>query len=123
MRSGLTRRFIEIILATNLIIQYCSTWMSGKWSKWQIYHNPPGWSNTNSNIESFNATIKRDFSLRRRYTVYGSVNIIKEIISYYSVNTDIFQLNPRFEQKIHESDTWSKNIKRLVRFYLVVVIF
>jgi hypothetical protein len=29
--------------------------------KWQMFHNPPGWSNTNSNIESFNATIKRDF--------------------------------------------------------------
>ena len=46
-------------------------------SKWQMFHNPPGWSNTNSNIESFNVTIKRDFSLRKRYSVWGSVDIIE----------------------------------------------
>jgi hypothetical protein len=34
--------------------------------RWQMFHNLPGWSNTNSNIKSFNATIKRDFSLRKR---------------------------------------------------------
>jgi hypothetical protein len=45
--------------------------------KWQMFHNPPGWSNTNSNIGSFNATIKRDFFLKKRYSVLGSVNIIK----------------------------------------------
>jgi hypothetical protein len=45
--------------------------------KWQIFHNPPGWSNTHSNIESFNATIKRDFSLRKRYSVWGLLILSK----------------------------------------------
>ncbi len=45
-----------------------------------MFHNPPSWSNKNSNIESLNATIKRDFSLRKRYSVWGSIDIIEEII-------------------------------------------
>jgi hypothetical protein len=51
------------------LYDYCTSWFSGKFSKWQIWHNPPGWANTNSNFESFNATIKRDFSLRKQYSV------------------------------------------------------
>ena len=88
--------------STHSIYEYCSTWFKGKWSKWQIFHSPPGWSSTNSNIESFNATIKRDFSLRRRYTVFGSVNVIKDIITYYSTNKEEFCCYPRFNQKTHE---------------------
>jgi len=29
-----------------------------KFNKWQIFHSPPGYANTNSNIESFNRQIK-----------------------------------------------------------------
>jgi len=84
------------------VYDYCTSWFSGKFSKWQIWHNPPGWANTNSNIESFNATIKRDFSLRKRYSVYSSVNVIKQIISYYSTNKNQFHLTPKFDAKLHQ---------------------
>ena len=44
------------------IYQYVrDNWYLSRFNKWMIYHTPPGWANTNSNIESFNATIKRDF--------------------------------------------------------------
>jgi len=66
--------------------------------KWQMFHNPSGWSNTSSNIESFNATIKRDFSLRKRYSVWGSVDIIEEIILYNSTCKKEFWVTPRFEK-------------------------
>ena len=36
-------------------------WFDSLFSKWQIFRNCPGMANTNSNIESFNSTI-RDFS-------------------------------------------------------------
>ena len=55
-------------------------------------------SNTNSNIESFNVTIKRDFSLRKRYSVWGSVDIIEEIILYYSTCKKKFWVTPRFDK-------------------------
>ena len=36
----------------------CNQWLQGRWTNWQIFHTPPGYANTNSNIESFNAQIK-----------------------------------------------------------------
>jgi len=87
---------------TKAVYEYVSTWLTGNYSKWQIYHNPPGFASTNSNIESFNATIKRDFSLRKRYSVYSSVNIIQQIINYYSTNKTIFHTTPKFCKKTHE---------------------
>jgi len=74
-------------------------WFTGRWSVWQVFCNPPGWVNTNSNIESFNATIKRDHSLRRRYSVFGSVEIIIQMITYYSSQQMPFETLPRFNSK------------------------
>ena len=56
------------------------------YNKWMIHYNPLGWANTNSNIESFNATINRDFFQRERLSVFGVVLTIEEMIIYYSKN-------------------------------------
>ena len=37
--------------STKEVYNYCSTWFTGRFCKWQIFHHPPGWANTN--IESF----------------------------------------------------------------------
>jgi hypothetical protein len=37
-------------------------WFNGVFTQWQVWRNFPGYRNTNSNIESFNSTYKRDFS-------------------------------------------------------------
>ena len=74
--------------------------MTGKFKKWKIFHNPPGWSNTNSNIKSFNAVIKRDFTLRRRYSVYASVEMMEDIILYYKFQSNI----KRGRKKIDENN-------------------
>ncbi len=33
-------------------------WIDSRFNKWQIFHSPPGYASTNSNIESFNRQIK-----------------------------------------------------------------
>ena len=40
---------------------YILTWFTGEWSNWMIYCSKPGLANTNSNIESFNNVLKRDY--------------------------------------------------------------
>ena len=85
---------------TRSVYEYVMTWLTGKFKKWKIFHNPPGWSNTNSNIESFNAVIKRDFTLRRRYSVYASVEMMEDIILYYSTNPKKFNTTPKFCAKM-----------------------
>ena len=85
---------------TRSVYEYVMTWLTGKFKKWKIFHNPPGWSNTNSNIESFNAVIKRDFTLRRRYSVYASVEMMEDIILYYKFQSNI----KRGRKKIDENN-------------------
>jgi len=52
-------------------------------------------------IKSINATIKRDFSLQKRYSVYGSVNVIKDIFKYYSNHKRTFETTPRFNAQTY----------------------
>ena len=78
-------------------------WFEDPFNKWQIYHNDPGLTNTNSNIESFNAAVKCDFFKRKRMTVYGAVCKIEEIVKYYSLDNRKFQLFPKFVLKLNNN--------------------
>jgi hypothetical protein len=88
------KRFPELLL-------YMKTqWFEGKFCKWQIFRTPPGFATTNSNIESFNSVIKRDFTSRKRQSIMNAINIINEIIIYYSTNFKDFSLAPRYNSRI-----------------------
>ncbi|ETL30224.1 hypothetical protein L914_16697 [Phytophthora nicotianae] len=41
-------------------------WLYGRYWKWQRYFTPPGFASTNNPVETFNARLKRDYTLRRR---------------------------------------------------------
>jgi len=79
-------------------------WLTGPFNKWQVFRNPPGFANTNSNIESFNASIKRDFTIRRRMSisVNGGLSKLKEIVVYYSNIGEPFEKQPPFCEKALE---------------------
>ena len=51
--------------------------------KWRIFDKPPGFAISNSPIESFNRTIKRDFCMRKRFSVIGTIGLIRRIIKVY----------------------------------------
>ena len=68
-------------------------WLDGDFNKWQIFRNKPGYAKTNSNIESFNAAIKRDFTGRARLNMKKALEKVKEIIIYYSKNSVDFELS------------------------------
>lgn len=78
-------------------------WYDSRFNNWMIYHTPAGLANTNSNIESFNATIKRNFFFnRKRLSVYGATLKLKELIKYYSKTNIPFHTIPRYEEKLHK---------------------
>jgi hypothetical protein len=69
-----------------------------------IYHTPPGFGNTNSPIESFIATIKRDFFLRKRLSVLGCALKIEDIIKYYLSDDIEFNKYPKFVEATQKND-------------------
>jgi hypothetical protein len=97
------------------VYDYCATWFEGEWSTWQIFRNKPGQANTNSNIESFNNTIKLDLS-RKRLPMKAAINAIFEQIVYYSTEYEPFAKIPKYNQKTRElADCLIKSNFRVVR--------
>jgi hypothetical protein len=95
--------------------EYCATWFDGMWSNWQIYHSQPGLANTNSNIESFNRTIKR-FTNRRKLGMKASCEKLFELITYYSTEYYEFEEKPKYDKKIRDvAAFYTKNCFTVVR--------
>ena len=93
----------NILKGENGLFEYVrSTWYESRFNKWMIYCNPPGWANTNNPIESFNATIKRDFFMRKRHSVFGAVLKLELIVKYYSNKETPFHMLPKYSDKLHD---------------------
>ena len=85
-------------------------WLKGNFTKWQIFRNAPGFANTNSNIESFNATFKRDFTKRIRGSLITACTKLYNCISYYSLPTNnIWYSYPEFDKQIKD---WALKINK-----------
>ena len=78
---------------------YCSTWFTGKWSNWQIYHNKPDQANTNSNIESFNNVIKKKYTKRWKLSIKSALIALGKLILTYSTEPLDFEIYPKFDAK------------------------
>ena len=81
--------------------------------KWQSFRNRPGFANTNSPLESFNARIKTDFFKRVVLSIGGAITKFEAIVTYYSNNAKKFSFSPRFVKKSHElaSNLTKRNYK------------
>jgi len=67
-----------------------------KFSKWQIFHSPPGYADTDSNIEGFNRQIKV-FTVKKKLTVFEMVEKCCEMVHYYSTEqAGRFNKYPKF---------------------------
>jgi len=92
--------------------EYCASWFEGIWSNWMIYCSKPGLANTNSNIESFNNVLKRDYFERRKVPMRTAINKLFECITYYSTEYSEFKTIPGVKS------IWS-NCSHLVGYDLI----
>ena len=80
-------------------------WLNGLFNTWQIWRSDPGFANTNSNLESFNATIKRDFTKRWKCSLAKAIEKLFEVIFYYSNDNNEaneFNVIPAFDLNLKE---------------------
>jgi hypothetical protein len=77
-------------------------WIDSQFCRWQSFRNLPGYANTNSNLESFNETIKRDFTNKRVSHIFESLSKIAEIITYYSDHQQEFFTTPKYNKNVFE---------------------
>ena len=61
--------FFEKFNGCAILECFQTQWLVAPFNRWQIFRNLPGYANTNSNIESFNATVTRDIIERIKISV------------------------------------------------------
>jgi hypothetical protein len=69
MRDASVRRWAqdpELVPFARYVI---AQWLTGPFTRWQAYHTSTGFATTNNPCETFNAVLKRDYTLRRRLKV------------------------------------------------------
>ena len=97
-------------------------WFNGEFSKWQVYHNPPGFAGANSNMEGINGDFKTFFT-RKRLSMICAVEKIGECILYYSENAEPFSIKPRIYRRMTQKaaniskNNFNKASKSSARYY------
>ncbi|RLN50009.1 hypothetical protein BBJ28_00006331 [Nothophytophthora sp. Chile5] len=67
---GMLHPILQAWMSDPLLVpfaQYChGQWLTGHFRAWQVFATPTGFASTNNPAETFNALLKRDYTLRRR---------------------------------------------------------
>ncbi|KAE9333223.1 hypothetical protein PR003_g14125 [Phytophthora rubi] len=66
MRNAILKRWVREFGALPFAKYMCGQWLTGNFTSWLAYMTPPGFATTNNPAETFNALLKRDYTLRRR---------------------------------------------------------
>jgi hypothetical protein len=85
-------------------------WLNGDFVNWQIYNTPPGYATTNGPIEAYNNTIKKFFTMRKKYNMLPALEILVEQMKFESIRERVFHNEVLPPQKlINEARTLVNN--------------
>lgn len=94
----LRENFSEV--APKFISYFKDNWLKGNFNRWKIYSSPPGYSSTNSPLESFNNSIKRDHTQRKQLSVLEFLKCAIRMVEFYSVNKKDFLMEPKISSQM-----------------------
>ncbi|RLN66963.1 hypothetical protein BBJ28_00026211 [Nothophytophthora sp. Chile5] len=81
-------------------VYFNAVWLNGRIWRWQCYHTPSGFAATNNPCEAFNASIKRDVTLRRKLKVGALVDRLQILCRAESVRGLPFLTAPAFDDRL-----------------------
>ncbi|KUF96258.1 hypothetical protein AM588_10005890 [Phytophthora nicotianae] len=97
-----------------LFSQYMNAqWLQGPFSTWQAYATPCGFATTNNPAETFNALLKRDYTLRRRLKMGTLLREFSSCCQDQSTTARAFAFG------VIPSDSLTRRVSELVRARLL----
>ena len=87
---------------TDFVEYFEKQWINSKFSNWQLFKVPVGFSMTNSPIESYNNKIKEAFTKRLKHHFTTAVEAFKDVISYESRNGKDFKMEIRVRKYMRD---------------------
>lgn len=90
-------------------------YLLGKFTKWQVYHTPPGFASTANPCESFNGKLKEIFTSRELLNMETFLTIaLDELCPFYSLNHRDFLFYRLPDKKCREASN-SLDVKNFTR--------
>ena len=105
-RETFYTKWVEEYLEQAMFDYIHQQWFTGVFTKWQVYRNFPGYANTNSNLESFNSTYKRDFNNRLKMSIVKAAKCVFKCILFYSLENgknNMWSDKPAFDRSVKEA--------------------
>ena len=62
---------------------FLKQWVDGIFNQWCVYHSPTGFSSGNTPVESYNAVIKKNFTMRFKFNLLPCLEMFKEVVETY----------------------------------------
>ena len=87
---------------TDFVEYFERQWINSKFSNWQLFKVPIGFSMTNSPIESYNNKIKEAFTKRLKHHLTTAIEVFKDAISYESRNGKDFKVEIRVRKYMRD---------------------
>lgn len=109
MRDALLRKWMNVPMLVDFAQYMSGQWLSGHFSGWQLYSTPSGFASTNNPVETFNAILKRDYTLRRRLKMGALLAELANCCEDQSANERPFQM------EVLPSETLTRRVRELVR--------
>ncbi|OWZ12662.1 hypothetical protein PHMEG_00014141 [Phytophthora megakarya] len=82
------------------VTYFRTVWLNDRVWRWQCYHTLAGYATTNNPCETYNATIKRDVTLRRKLKVGALIDQLLVLCRGESVRARAFALEPGVDDRM-----------------------
>uniref|UniRef100_H3GDV3 SWIM-type domain-containing protein n=1 Tax=Phytophthora ramorum TaxID=164328 RepID=H3GDV3_PHYRM len=85
---------------TSFVSYFNTVWLNERTWRWQCYHTPSGFAATNNPVETYNASIKRDVTLRRKLMVGALLDRLLILCRGESVRARAFLDEPAHSDRL-----------------------
>ena len=78
--SKYSSMWLKVPSLVNFLNYSKKQWIDSQFNKWAVFHSPPGYSNTNNSLESYNKSIKAYFTNNEKMHFNPVFKIFKELV-------------------------------------------
>jgi len=81
-------------------VRFKKQWLSGRFNRWQVWQTPPGYTVSNSVIESFNKQLKQTWTKYEKKNILAAVNSLRDAIQFYAVQKHSYETTPEPDREM-----------------------
>ncbi|RLN95026.1 hypothetical protein BBJ28_00023485 [Nothophytophthora sp. Chile5] len=109
MREDFLMRLMDVRELTSFAQYIRGQWLNRRYSTCQLYWTPTGFASTNNPVETFNAVLRRDYTLRRRLKMGALLQELSSCCHDKSASVRVFSL------EVVPAQTLVRRVSKMIR--------